>query len=413
MRTALRWLTLGLHMITPFTGIAPSTGLAQEASSPEPVVQALLPMDAFYDPPAEITTAPGTLLRSEPLVDRMLPAGSQAWRMQYTTTMPDGSSAVAVANVLAPSELPAEPMPVIAWDHGAVGLVQRCLPSLTTVPFAAIPAVQQAVEEQWVVVAPDYQPDANGIHPFLIGEGEARSTLDAVRAAHQLPDLTLDTKTVVWGHSQGGHAALWTTRLGPEYAPDLPIAGTVVIAPAADLLKLLEMHGGDAVASGLGAFLVSAYSTYYSDVSYDDAVRPGAREIGRDLTMRCPLDPQDAAVMGSLIEELGGEGLVVIPPVDALAARLAENTPLGPFSTPVVIAQGLEDEVVLPASTDAWVAARCADGARLEYWRLPDQDHHSIVVPGSPLESPLIAWTRQRFAGEAPVERCTERTISG
>ncbi len=412
MRTALRWLTLGLLMSTPFSGIALSAVAGQEASTPEPVVLALLPSDGFYDAPAEITAAPGALLRSEPLVDRTLPPGTQAWRIQYATTMPDGSLAVGVATVLAPATLPVAPMPVIAWDHGTIGLVQRCLPSLTTIPFAAIPAVPQAVEKQWVVVAPDYQPDANGIHPFLIGEGEARSTLDAVRAAHQMPDLALDPRTVIWGHSQGGHSALWTTMLAPTYAPDITLTGTVAIAPAADLLGLLEMHGGDAIASGIGAFLVNAYSAYYPDVSYDDAVRATARETGRDLAARCPLDPQDAPVMTSLIEELGGESLLAMPPTAALAGRLAENTPLGPFSAPVVIAQGLNDEVVFPAATDAWVAARCEAGIPLEYWRLPGQDHRSIVAPGSPLEAPLIAWTQQRFAGEAAADACTQVTIS-
>jgi pimeloyl-ACP methyl ester carboxylesterase len=400
-------------MSTPFTGIASPSVAGQEASTPELAVQALLPIDAFYDPPAQITAAPGALLRSEPLEDRVLPAGSRAWRMQYVTTMPDGSPVVAVATVLAPSVLPAAPMPVIAWDHGTIGLVQRCLPSLTTIPFAAIPAVPQAVAAQWVVVAPDYQPDANGIHPFLIGEGEARSTLDAVRAAHQLPGLALDPRTVLWGHSQGGHAALWTTKLAPTYAPDVTLAGTAAIAPAADLRGLLEMHGGDAIASGIGAFLVNAYSAYYPDVTYADAVRPAARMTGRDLATRCPLDSQDAPVMTSLIEGLDGDSLLVMPPVKALAVRLAENTPRGPFAGPVLIAQGLEDDVVFPAATDAWVAARCADGMTLEYWRFPGQDHRSIVAPGSPLEDPLITWTQQRFAGEAPVEACSEVTVGG
>jgi pimeloyl-ACP methyl ester carboxylesterase len=372
----------------------------------------LLPVDAFYDQPEEIIAAPGTLLRSEPLVDRALPAGSQAWRIQYMTTVPDGSPVAAVATVLAPATLPHAPMPVIAWDHGTVGLLQRCLPSLTTIPFAAIPAIQQAVEQQWVVVAPDYVTNSDGIHPFLLGEGEARSTLDGVRAAHQMPDLPLDPHTILWGHSQGGHAALWTSTLGPDYAPDVTLVGVVAIAPAADLPGLLEMHSGDAIASGISAYLINAYEAFYPDVTYEEAVRTAARDTGRDLATRCPLDPQDAAAMGSLLEGLAGEPLLNLPPTGVLAERVAANSPVGPFSIPVVVAQGLEDEVVFAASTDAWVAARCADSAIIEYWRLPGQDHRSIVSPGSPLEAPLIEWTRQRLAGEGSAARCTELTIS-
>lgn len=412
MRSALRWFLLGLLVSVPCIGSSFSSVDGHEAGTPEPAIQSLLPIDSFYELPAGITGAPGTLLRSEPLAGRMLPLGSRAWRIQYVTTMPDGSPTMAVATVLAPTNTPVTPMPVIAWDHGTVGLMQRCLPSLTTMPFTAIPAMQQVVDEQWVVVAPDYQSDANGIHPFLIGEGEARSTLDAVRAARQLPNLALDPKTVLWGHSQGGHAALWTAMLAPDYAPDITLAGTVAIAPAADLLGLLEMHGGDAVASGIGAYLVNAYSAFYPEVTYDDAVRPVARKVGRDLATRCPLDQQDAPVMTALIEGLSGESLLIMPPTQSLATMLGENTPLGPYATPVLIAQGLEDEVVFPTSTDAYVAARCAAGVNLEYWRLPGQNHRTIVAPGAPLEAPLIDWTQQRFAGDAPAETCTEAVIS-
>lgn len=411
MRTLSLWLTLALVMTAAFTILAIPDGSEQDAGPTVPEVQGLLPLDAFYDPPAQLAGEPGALLRSDSLENRLLPKGSRAWRIQYVTTMPDASLAAAVATVLAPATLAAAPMPVIAWDHGTVGLVQRCLPSLTTFPFAAIPAVEQVVAENWVVVAPDFQPNVDGIHPYLIGEGEARSTLDAVRAARQLPDLSLAPQTVVWGHSQGGHAALWTTILAPNYAPDVEITGTVAIAPAADLVTLLEMHGGDAIVSPIGAYLANAYSTFYPDVSYDEAVPKEAREIGRELARRCPFDPQDAQVLGALIEQLGGESLLVIPPTKALASRLGENIPVGPFTTPVVIAQGLDDNIVFPAATDAWVAARCAAGVTLEYWRLPGQDHSSIVMSDSPLATSLISWSKARFANEPPVDACVETAL--
>ena len=75
----------------------------------------------------------------------------------------------------------------------------------------------------WVVIATDYSfAEKGGPHPYLIGEGEARAALDAVRAARQMSELTLDNHMVVWGYSQGGHAALWTghrraaLRAGPR-----------------------------------------------------------------------------------------------------------------------------------------------------------------------------------------------------
>ena len=47
--------------------------------------------------------------------------------------------------------------------------------------------------------------------------------MDATRAARHIPELTLDNRTVVWGHSQGGRA-LETGILGPACA-DVPSSG--------------------------------------------------------------------------------------------------------------------------------------------------------------------------------------------
>ena len=105
------------------------------------------------------------------------------------------------------------------------------------------PRRDRIVMAGWVVVATDYSfAEKGGPHPYLIGEGEARATLDSVRAARQMSELTLDKRMVVWGYSQGGHAALWTGIVGPRYAPDLEILGVAAIAPAANIKNILAMN---------------------------------------------------------------------------------------------------------------------------------------------------------------------------
>jgi pimeloyl-ACP methyl ester carboxylesterase len=356
--------------------------------------------------------APGTLLRSEQLSGAPVPQGGQAWRIEYATSAPDGSAANAVATVLASANRPAGPMPVIAWTHGAVGLVQRCLPSATD-PWKEIPALDEVVARGWIVVATDYQVNSDGVHPFLIGEGEARSTLDAVRAVRQMPDLRVDNRTVVWGHSQGGHAALWTGIIGPTYAPDLPISGIVAISPVTGLVSLLNRQGESSVAPILGSWLAAAYSSYYPDVDYGSIVTTTAQEAGKELAQRCPSDPLDGIATGLILRDLGDEPLLVVPPPDSFRNRLLENEPDGPIAAPVVIAQGLADVIVVPQVTAGFVAARCAAGDAISYWQLPGQDHLGLVQPGSPVEDPLITWTAERFAGNAPVGTCTETTIGG
>ena len=138
----------------------------------------------------------------------------------------DKTSATAVAVVIAPIDPSAGPRPVITWEHASTGLLQKCMPSLWSDPAFGIPAIDRIAGANWVIVAMDYSfAEKGGPLPYLIGEGEARAALDSVRAARQMPELKLDTRTVVWGHSQGGHAALWTGIVGPRYAPDVKIVG--------------------------------------------------------------------------------------------------------------------------------------------------------------------------------------------
>jgi hypothetical protein len=63
------------------------------------------PPDAFYDPPANAPQRPGALLRSEPLKGATLPAGMQAWRILYATSVDDRTPATAVATVFAPTAI--------------------------------------------------------------------------------------------------------------------------------------------------------------------------------------------------------------------------------------------------------------------------------------------------------------------
>src|ERR1700752_684446 len=231
--------------------------------------------DAFYDPPSDRSREPGALLRSEPLKDVTLPAGIRGWRILYATTVDDSTPATAVATVFAPIDSPAGPRPIIAWEHPTTGLLQKCMPSLLSAPSAGIPARQEIVRAGWVVVETDYSfTEKGGPHPYLIGEGEARATLDSVRAARQMSELSLDKRMVVWGYSQGGHAALWTGIVGQRYAPELEILGVAAIAPAANIIKILTMNVE--VDKLFGAYVATSYSRFYPDITFEQAIRPEA-----------------------------------------------------------------------------------------------------------------------------------------
>jgi alpha-beta hydrolase superfamily lysophospholipase len=365
--------------------------------------------DAFYDPPSDMSHQPGTLLRSEPLKDVILPAGIRGWRILCATTVDDSTPATAVATVFAATDPPTGPRPIIAWEHGTTGLLQKCMPSLLSLPSKGIPDRDRIVMAGWVVVATDYSfAEKGGPHPYLIGEGEARAALDSVRAARQMSELTLDKRVVVWGHSQGGHAALWTGIVGARYAPDLEIRGVVEIAPAANIKNILAMN--IPMDKRFGPYLALAYSRFYPDITFDQALRPEALDAARQMVTLCDFVPEGFERIEALAAKFDGPALATSSN-KALQARLEQNTADGLIQAPVVIAQGLLDTVVPPSATDAFVEERCAAGQRLEYWTFAGRDHLTIFQRGTPLDDLLIKWTRARFANELPASGCVSKSF--
>jgi pimeloyl-ACP methyl ester carboxylesterase len=366
--------------------------------------------DAFYDSPSDMPRKPGTLLRSEPLKDVIPPTGMRGWRILYATTVDDNTPATAVAIVFAPTDSSGGPRPVIAWEHATTGLLQKCMPSLLSAASKGIPERNAIAMAGWVVVATDYSfAEKGGPHPYLIGEGEARAALDSVRAAREISELTLDKRVVVWGYSQGGHAALWAGIVAPRYAPDLEIRGVAAIAPATNIENILAMN--TEMDKRFGPYVALAYSRFYPDITFEQAIRPEALDAARQIVNLCDfLPPEDQERIAALAATFEGPALATSSN-KALQSRLEENTPDGPIPAPVVIAQGLSDIVVPPSATDAYVEERCAAGQPLEYWTFAGRDHLTIIQSGTPLEDPLIKWTTARFANEPQATGCARKSF--
>ena len=279
-RTARAWMAAGRYALAAVLIVVASGGwwLNGWLADGTPVV------DAFYDPPDVVPYEHGRLIRSDVFLGQH-PPGADVTRILYTTRDALGQPAVASALVIVPEDPPPGHRPVIAWNHGTTGVARDCAPSLrdASATHWAIPALGDAIERGWVVVATDYSGQgAPGVFPYLIGRGEARSSLDAVVAARELDGLRLSERTVAWGHSQGGHAALWMSQIAEEYTPELDIRGTALLAPVSDPLALADEMAsgeGDAVLSILTAWVLVPYADTYPDVDLARYVTPGAAPI--------------------------------------------------------------------------------------------------------------------------------------
>lgn len=397
-RSARRLGAIAVFLIVAVTGVVSVR-----------VHQRLPVVDDFYAAPAAVPSEAGVLLRAEPFT-RAMPADARAWRILYTTTKYDGQPSLASALVIAPRAPPPGPSPLVAWTHGTTGYAPVCAPSLLPEPLiaGAMFIADQVVAQGWTLVATDYVGlGTEGPHPYLVGQAEGRSALDSIRAAHQLEELDLSDTTVVWGHSQGGHAALWTGGLAATYAPELHIAGVAALAPASDLPGLVANL--DSVRGGVlfAAYALAGYDAAYDDVRDTDYVDPSAGLLVRELSSRCLADPR---IYVSIAEALAvfNDRDVFSPSLTTgpMLERLRENTPTLYIPTPLLIAQGLADPLVVPRVQRDYVQARCDAGQALEYLTVPGQDHVALVEADSPLIPMLFQWTEDRFEGVSVTNGC-------
>ena len=359
------------------------------------------PRTNFYDPPPlAMHHHPGDVLRIEPFPDA--PAGSTAMRMLYVSTTPTGRPIAVSALVIVPSEAaPAQGRAVLAWLHPTTGIARGCAPTLGPDPFGQIQGLSAFLAAGDVVVATDYPGlGGPGVHPYLLGVSEARSALNSVRALRNVPDAQAGRRFAVWGHSQGGHAALFAAGIAAGYAPELELVGVAAAAPVTDLAALIERPRRNPLWAPLLAYTVSSWSHVFGLVpaailpqaahgaverSAGDCLETGA-ELKRLLANAAPL-----------------QGLPVAPQ-RRWRNLLAENAPK-PWSSgvPAMLVQGDDDPVIAPDLSRDFARRLCGAHVAVRYVTMPGVDHYRVAIRGA---DAVAGWIADRFAGAALPDDC-------
>ncbi|WP_080793071.1 lipase family protein [Corynebacterium pacaense] len=352
--------------------------------------------DPFYDWAGTIPE-PGTLLRIDAYTGTT-PDSALPQRILYATTRADGSPAVASAVVALPAA-DRRTSTVLAWQHGTTGVSQFCAPSMTPTALTelAIPGIDTAISRGWTVVATDYPGQGTtGRYPYLIGEGEGRATLDAVRAARGLDGVGRSGDTMLWGHSQGGHATLFVDQIAADYAPELHITGVAALSAAADPLLLAERitaSGASALGSVISSYVLVPYSEEYPDVALADYVHPAGLAFIRAYAQRCVTEK--SMVLSVLTAAaLGGRAPLLDIDLDdsAAAEHLRGNTASGAGTAPLFLGQGIDDEVV-PIAGQAEMAQRARlSGRPVTERSYPGRSHMGVIAEDSPLIPDLFEW---------------------
>jgi acetyl esterase/lipase len=197
-------------------------------------------------PTAVLAGPAGSLIQREALPGA--PDGAAAYRILYRSTGLNNEPIMVSGDIIVPQRTPPPAgRPIVAWAHPTSGVEPQCAPSLARSFFQQVQGLREMVKHGYVVVATDYQglgtPET---HPYLVGISEGRAVLDSVRAARQMPEAGVGSRFVVWGHSQGGQAALFTGLIAKDDASELTLAGAAAAAaaaaaaPATDLVTLVN-----------------------------------------------------------------------------------------------------------------------------------------------------------------------------
>lgn len=370
--------------------------------------QASAQYSAFYAATqAELQGAPGTIIRSEEVGDG--PWGARSYRILYRSTDPQGEPIAVSGMLIVPDGAPpAGGFPVIAWAHPTTGVADKCAPSLSIVydVFKTIPGLDDMVKDKFAVVATDYPGlGTAGEHPYLVGVSEARAVLDSVRAAQAAGG---GPRFAVWGHSQGGHAALWTGELAATYAPELQLVGVAAAAPASLLGKLFEDDLGTLAGTGLTALTLWSWSVVYG-LALDSVVEAEDLSSIKALGQQCLAGFTDMVADLGPIERINKGKFLVHDPVKTVPwSRIIEvNTPgKQPAGAPVFLAQGSADVVVDPPVTTEFAIELCGQGTSVTFHEVPDATHEVIAKVSARY---AVAWMADRFAGKTPTDDCIRK----
>ncbi len=355
---------------------------------------------------AEIRAAkPGHILRMYPQIGGAS-SNAKAYRILYRSTGLNSEPIAVSGTIIFPAgPAPREGRNVIAWAHYTTGVAERCAPTLLPNLSGTIAGLDDMLARGYAVVATDYEGlGVPGTHPYLVGVSEARSVLDSVRAVRELSAAHASDRFAVWGHSQGGHAALFTGELATEYAPELKLVGVAAAAPATYLVDLFTADRGSVGGNSLTAMAILSWSQVYR-LPLDGVLAAGANEPFELVARSCIQSIAELFKLSQLAKPLQRDFLKADPTtLPAWRDVMERNTPgKAPAGAPLFIAQGTADVTVKPNITLRYAKHLCAAGTPVVVKLLKGVSHSSI---GEKSAHKAVDWMTDRFAGRPAPSDC-------
>jgi alpha-beta hydrolase superfamily lysophospholipase len=361
----------------------------------ERVVQEDVAADFYLAPDPLPAGDPGEIISTERILTA--PPGANAWRIMYHSRDLHGDDIAVSGTVISPAgPAPEGGRPIVAWGHPTTGAAARCAPSSGLAPLDLVEGLETLLDAGYVVAATDYPGmGVDGPSSYLIGVSEGDSVLDAARAARSMAETGAGDDLLLWGHSQGGQAALFAAELAPSYAPEFDLRAVAVAAPAADLATLLSADIDDVSGVTIGAYafdaFVAAYAADYDGLALDGILTPAGVTATPTMADLCLLGQNSE--LHEIARPLIGGYLSADPSTtEPWATMLRENSAgNAPIAVPVMIAQGSADTLVEPTATEGYVTAACTAGQDIDFRLVTGATHGTIAFEAMPAVARFFA----------------------
>lgn len=362
-----------------------------------------VPDDAFYVPPDELPSmAPGTLIRSEEVAP--IATDSRTFAVLYASESLGGESIAVSGLVVVPdAPTPEGGFNVVSWAHGTKGIADVCAPSrgFSAATHDFFDIAPELIDAGYVAVSSDYEGlGTPGIHPYLVGESQARGSLDIVRAAAQMEPVDAVGQVAVWGRSQGGQTALFASEIAATWAPELDVAGVIPAAPACCLELLIGIGPSVPGSRGLIWMAAVAFADTF-DLDLDATLSLEAREAIEQLI-------EDEVCFEEWVEaarDFDNAGIVIDVTADeAWSEALRQSSPAQVATDiPILLLQGTADITTPQVTSDILANTLCNLGTSADYRVFEGFSHNDSTAMNMPL---MLEWTAARFSGEAAGSTC-------
>ena len=360
----------------------------------------------FYAIPNPLPSeTPGTLIRTEAM-SISVPGGGTAYRILYVSQLLTSEPAVSSGMIFVPNTpAPAAGRKVVAWAHGTLGFGDDCTPSRSQKPLGDMTNWLNAMMQRgWVVAATDYVGIGTKGNPYyLVGKSEAADVLNSVRAARNFDQAAAGNTFAVWGHSQGGHSALWTGHLAARLAPELTLLGAAAAAPAANLVPIMAAQWRTTIGWVIGPQVSVSWPNASPGTPLQGVLSRAGLENYQRLADECV---KPAGLEGAARDQFGQTFFAIDPTTQAQWSALAKSESVPPMSAamPVFMAQGTADEVVLPGPNALLQDQWCAAGSTITVLWMGGIGHMAAATTAGP---DVVPWIADRFAGRPAGRTCT------